>query len=125
MSKNKKSQSLSLSTDDVIAVLNALEMIDAFPVDTIEQKRLNAMCRDSAEVKLMSKSKRFSANEVRIISCALDGALLYLSGSYPEVTIDPELHKDIAKNLFVYNRLAPYFREIAHALGKEYLSDDC
>lgn len=124
MKRKKNNPKMSLSDSDIVAILYALETIDAFPCETPEQKLVNILCRDAAAAKLESKERRFSANEIRIISCAIDGVILYLSGQYPEVTLDPELHNIVSKNLFVYNKLSPYYRDLMYLAGKEYLLGD-
>lgn len=121
MRKKEKRNSFDLSNSEVDAIICALSTIDAFPCDSATQMQVNLLCRDAAVAKLKSCTQNYTPNELRIISCAIDGAILYLSGNYPEVTLESSLDKEIAKNLFVYNRLSPEFQNRLYHAQRRFL----
>lgn len=109
-----------LTDSEIDAIICALSIIDSFPCDSASQMQVNLLSRDGASAKLKSRSQNYTPNEVRIIFCAIEGAILYLAGNYPEITLNTDLEKEISKNLFVYNRLIPRFQRRVSDLEKRF-----
>lgn len=119
--KSKKQNPFGLTDFEIEAIICALSTIDYFPCESSQQMDVNLRCRDFAKHKLSSRFSSYTPNEIRIISCAIDGAILYLAGQYPEVKLDAALEKEIMKNLFVYNRLSPHFQERMNRERRKFL----
>lgn len=124
MRQKIKRNPFDLTDTEIDAIICALATIEAFPCESASQMQVNLFSRDAAVAKLKSRAQNYTPNEIRIISCAIDGVILYLSGNYPEVTLDADLEKAVSKNLFVYNYLAPRFRHRVSDLEKKFLRPD-
>ena len=103
---------ISISGDDIVAILSAFKLVDLFPIDTEEQAAFNRICCKSASAKLLSHEQVFSANELRMLSAAVNCAYQYLSGHLPELQVSPKLRADLIPHLFTYNRLSEYFERL-------------
>lgn len=118
--KNKKPKNtgkrISLSPDDVDAILCALPLVADADVDSPMQARLNRLSCNAAANKLTTGSSALSAEDLRVISVAIDFALDVISGTGNEFVstsdIDAEWLADLSKYLFVYNRLRSVFGNI-------------
>lgn len=124
MRQKAKRNPFDLTDIEIDAIICALDTIDAFPCDSASQMQVNLLCRDGAIAKLKSRAPNYTPNEIRIIFCAIEGAILYLAGSCPDVTLGDDLKKAISKNLFVYNHLVPKFQHWVSVLEKKFLPPD-
>lgn len=113
---------ISLSAEDINAIVCALPLVANAVADSPEQTELNRICCTTAAEKLVNRCSVFSANEIRVIDVAIEFALLYLGGSStPFVSVldvDPEWRKDLSRYLFTYTKLKPHFNRLVDQYEK-------
>lgn len=114
MKKKPKQQrpNISLSKQDVDAILCALPLISYLETDTPAQKEINIALATTATEKLIAHNANFVPNEIRVIYTAVACAA-NLEEFFPGNEIEPEWKAELRKHFFVLNRL--------YNLTKDYL----
>ena len=103
---------ISISSDDIIAIMTAFELVDLYPMDDENQAMINRLCCKSASSKLLTQERAFAPNELRMISVAVTCAFEYLSGHLPELLVPPALKSKLSPHFFTYNRLSKEFEKM-------------
>lgn len=99
--------SYKLSTADLNTIMFALGILPELELeDTPEQANLNQLCCMSAAHKLTNGDTKFTANEFRIISAAIQVVYLIIHG---ELDVDSETKKECSRYVFDINRLMSVF----------------
>lgn len=99
--------SYKLSSADFKTIMFALGILPELELeDTPEQATLNQLCCMSAAHKLTNNDTKFTANEFRIISAAIQAVYLIIHG---ELDADVETKKECSHYVFDINRLMPVF----------------
>lgn len=115
---------INLNLSETEAILCALPLINQVTADSPAQDMRNSIALASASKKLLSmienssspaqkplKPDHLTAEDIRIMFCAIGFALDILSGqdSGYMFQIDDEWRADLLKHLFVLNKLYPTF----------------
>lgn len=119
MKHKRNKQNLSLSGDDVQAILCALPLVLDLGAETTPQQMANKMLCESAVKKLISQKTDFTSNELRVVAAASLCASEYLAGHLPDLLLDDTLDADLKKYFFTYNRLNSYFRPMLEILDNQ------
>ena len=102
--KKQKRATISLSADDVSAILCALPLISYLEADTEAQTQINNALMVTATEKLLAHIRNFTPNEIRIIYIAIAcGA--NLTTYFSDGEIDAEWKAELAGHFFTLNRL--------------------
>lgn len=110
---------ISLSGSDVEAILCALPLVTELDTSTPHQAAVNAALCASASKKLSSGAIHLTPNEIRVVSVALNAAVLLLSGQCPEFFdgIDKEWKSILSPYFFSLNKLDGAFQRILEQSG--------
>lgn len=115
--KNAFKFTYSLSEEDVLSIVSALPLVTVYGADSEFQQLLNANLCASAAKKLLSRSKDFSPNELRVMAAAVYAAREFLAGRL-SVEVDSDLASDVRRHIFTYNHLYEVFSPVMdHALS--------
>lgn len=110
--KSNNLGNLNLSSADISAILCALPLVLQIETDPPAQNLINSALCESASRKLINHAPSFSADEIRIISCAIDAALCVISGDEMAdmFDVDADWMSDLSRYFFTLNRLSPIYR---------------
>ena len=105
---------LHLSDGDIKAILSALPLVTLVEADTPTQTLRNDVACRSAGEKLLTRGKAITSEEIRIISVAINMALLVISGQTGDYIpdVDPEWRAELSGYFFILNRLDPIFQRL-------------
>lgn len=125
MAKSRiRSANLKLSFADAEAILCALPLLDQISADSPMQRMTNAVASRNAAEKLLSfvdqasvsktssgNQVRLTAEDIRIIYCAVGFAIDVISGvdTGCVLILDSEWKSELSKHFFILNRLYPVF----------------
>lgn len=103
---------LDINQNDRSAILCALPLVAQIETGIPAQDIINAASRESAANKLLNHAPSFSADEIRIISCAIDAAICVISGDEMAdmFDVDADWMSDLSNYFFTLNRLNPIFK---------------
>lgn len=103
---------LDINQNDRSAILCALPLVAQIETGIPAQGIINAASRESAADKLLNHAPSFSADEIRIISCAIDAAICVISGDEMAdmFDVDADWMRDLSNYFFTLNRLNPIFK---------------
>ena len=109
--KNNSLGNLDFSQTDISAILCAIPLVSQFETDFPAQKLINAASSESAVRKLLNHAPTFTADEVRVISCAISAAMSVISGDdmADMFDVDTEWTQDLSRYFFTFTRLEPIF----------------
>lgn len=111
--KSKKARpNISLSKQDVDAILCALPLISYYETEDPLQQEINTTLAESASEKLMAHNSDFLPNEIRVIYAAIACAVNFET-HFPGLELDPEWKEELRLHFFTLNRL--------HDLAKDYI----
>lgn len=110
---------LTLSRGDVEAIVAALPLVVELGANTPQQAAINVSACSSAGQKLLSGSRSLNGNEIRVVSAALEAAVLMLSGKCPDLftDVDSELRNSLSKHFFVLHKLDRVFQDFLARSG--------
>lgn len=116
MKPKKICNNIKLSPGDIDAIICALPLVANADAGSPEQTMQNQFFCETVVNKLLSKVSAYSADELRVISVAIDFALDVLSGHGNEFVsmadIDADWRQDLSQYLFAYNRLKVHFADL-------------
>lgn len=102
-----KSVKYSLNDTDIEAITFALSILPSLHLEDDElQAAINSQLCESAGVKLLGHNFNISANEGRVISCALQAVQLINTGDLP---VSSEIKEKCKGYLFTVNKLSSVF----------------
>lgn len=109
--KSNNIGNLNLSQADTSAILCAIPLVMQIETDTPAQDLINAASGESAARKLLNRAPSFSADEIRVISCAISAGICVVSGSdmAEMFDVDADWKRDLSHHFFTLNRLGPIF----------------
>ena len=114
---------IKLSSGDVEAIICALPLVSNIEADTPEQTHLNITYCNIAAEKLLSRTFRFEADELRVIGVAIEFALEVISGNGKDIAyaagVDAQWMSNLSRNFFTYNRLRPLFSSLLDLIEDE------
>ena len=102
-----KSVKYSLNDTDIEAITFALSILPSLHLEDDElQADINSQLCESAGVKLLCHNFNISANEGRVISCALQAVQLINTG---DLSVSSEIKEKCKGYLFTVNKLSSVF----------------
>lgn len=110
--KSNSIGNLNITQADRFAILCALPLVTQIETGIPAQDIINAGSCESAENKLLNHAPSFSADEIRVISCAIDAAICVISGGEMAdmFDVDADWMSDLSNHFFTLNRLNPIFK---------------
>lgn len=111
----KQRPNISLSLQDIEAILCSLPLIEYLETGSEAQDTVNKALAVTATQKIMSHNSNFVPNEIRIIYTAIACAV-NLETFFPGAEIDPNWKAEIQRHFFTLNRL--------YSLTKDYILAD-
>ncbi len=109
-----------MTGQDVEAILCVLPLVPMIGANSDRQNVINAVLCESAAKKISAHQMNLEANEIRVISAALQAAVLILTdpdGSFSRL-IDDDWKKDLSAHFFTINRLNTQFQNALQPLLK-------
>lgn len=118
--KNKIHSNIELNQSDTNAILCALPLVMAFETDSPAQRLLNTASCESATKKLLNHESSLSADEIRVVSCAISAAVCVISGDEMAdmFDVDPEWKQELSHHFFTLNRLDPIFDSLVDEIQR-------
>ena len=119
--KSNNIGNLNLSSSDVSAILCAIPLILQIETGIPAQNLINSASCESASRKLHKHAPSFSADEIRIISCAIDAALCVISGDETAdmFDVDADWMRDLSRHFFTLNRLNPIYKGLVDEIQRK------
>ena len=118
MSKKPSHLKLNLTGSDIEAILCALPLVGIIGSDSEAQDAVNAALCESVAEKLSRHEIGMNANEVRVISAALQIAVLILTDPGADLAgaIEEDFRRNLSIRFFTINRLNDRFLDALRPL---------
>lgn len=107
---NQPRPNISLSKQDVSAILCALPLVSYCETGNPLQDKINITLAQTATEKLVAHNANFLPNEIRVIYAAVACAV-NLEMLLPGVDIDPEWKQELQTHFFTLNKLYNLYKD--------------